>query len=182
MLLTLPTMPTTIFDALRKSHREVEELFGDVQNAIHTGQIELAKTLFQVVSVKLISGMRAEHSVVYPRFAHDAHLVDEVADALKEHDGIERMVNMLRIGQLDEHDWCAAVAQLGQLVADHTDCEEYSLFPMARLSLSNEMIEQIGTEYLEHVRMVSPISGASITWELPIPEAPPQVIVRFKAA
>jgi hemerythrin HHE cation binding domain-containing protein len=175
-------MSTTIFDALRKSHREVEELFGDVQNAIHTGQVELAKMLFQLVSVKLVSGMRAEHSVVYPRFAHDANLVDEVADALREHAGIERMINMLRIGQLDEAEWCAAVSQLGQLVADHTDCEEYALFPMARLSLSSEMVEQIGAEYLEHVRMVSPIAGASITWELPAPEAPQQVIVRFKAA
>ena len=175
-------MPTTIFDALRKSHREVEELFGDVQNAINTGQIELAKMLFQLVSVKLVSGMRAEHSVVYPRFAHEAHLVDEVAEALREHGGIERMINMLRIGQLEETEWCTAVSQLGQLVADHTDCEEYALFPMARLSLSNELVEQIGTEYLEHVRMVSPIAGASITWELPAPEAPQQVIVRFKSA
>ncbi|MBL0219987.1 MAG: hemerythrin domain-containing protein [Myxococcales bacterium] len=175
-------MTTTIFDALRQSHRDVEELFGDVQNAIATEQIELAKMLFQLVSVKLTATMSAEHSVVYPRFAREADLLDEVTTALLEHSGISRMIDLLRVGGLRTDEWCEAVAQLGQLVADHTDCEECALFPIAGLALSSTASRQIADEYRAHVRMVSPIAGASITWEVPPPELAPMVVVRFKAA
>jgi hypothetical protein len=173
---------TTIFDALRSSHRDVEELFGDLQNAIATQQVELAKTLFQLVSMKLIASMSAEHAVVYPRFAHEANLGDEVAQALREHDGITRMIDLLRIGGLDYDDWCESVAQLGGLVADHSDCEECVLFPIAGLSLSTEALHTLAAEYEDAVKRTRPISGASITYALPEPELARPVIVHFRAA
>src|SRR4051812_12109914 len=104
-------MSLTIFDALRKTHREIEELFGDVQNAIHSQQQDLSEAMFQLISVKLVAAMQAEHAVVYPRFAKEANLVDEVTQALKEHDGIERMIDMLRVGGLPFAEWCEAVTQ-----------------------------------------------------------------------
>jgi hypothetical protein len=173
---------TTIFEALRTSHREVEELFGDVQNAVATGQIELAKTLFQLVSVKLVATMRAEHSVVYPRFAKEAGLMDEVSQALREHTGIERMIDLLRVGGLDSNEWCEAVSQLGSLVADHADCEECTLFPMASLSLDNKALTEIAADYKARVTETVPIAGASITYELPAPEPALPLIVTFRAA
>ena len=173
---------TTIFEALRSSHREVEELFGDVQNAVSTGQIELAKMVFQLVSVKLVSSMRAEHSVVYPRFAKEAGLVDEVSQALLEHTGIERMIDLLRVGGLDSDEWCDAVAQLGSLVADHADCEECTLFPMVSLSLNTKALTDIAADYTARVRETVPIAGASITYELPAPERALPFIMTFKAA
>ncbi len=173
---------TTIFEALRRSHRDVEELFGDVQNAVDSGQIELAKTLFQLVSVKLVATMRAEHSVVYPRFAKDAHLVDEVSQALREHSGIERMIDLLRVGGLRADEWCDAIAQLGSLVADHADGEECTLFPIASLSFDTKALTEIAVDYLNCVNQTLPIAGASITWELPVSDPPPQLIVTFKAA
>jgi hypothetical protein len=173
---------TTIFEALRSSHREVEELFGDVQNAVASGQIELAKTLFQLVSIKLVATMHAEHAVVYPRFAKEARLVDEVSQALREHTGIERMIDLLRVGGLDSNEWCDAITQLGSLVADHADCEECLLFPMASLTFDTKALTEIAADYMARVKDTVPIAGASITYELPAPEPMQQLIVTFKAA
>lgn len=173
---------TTIFEALRTSHREVEELFGDVQNAVDSGQIELAKTLFQLVSVKLVATMRAEHAVVYPRFAKEAHLVEEVSQALLEHSGIERMIDLLRVGGLDANEWCDAISQLGSLVADHADCEECTLFPIASLTFDTKALTDIAKDYAARVRETVPIAGASITYELAAPEPTQQLIVTFRAA
>lgn len=170
----------TIFDVLRETHREIEELFGDVQNAIHTEQYELAEMLFQLVSVKLVSAMSAEHAVVYPRFARDAKLVTETAQALREHDGIEQMIDRIRIGGLPQVAWCEAVAQLGTLVADHADCEECTLFPLASLELSTEQLQDIARDFQARVAQTTPIAGASITYELPLPDPPRPVIVTFK--
>lgn len=173
---------TTIFEALRTSHREVEGLFGDVQNAVDSGQIELAKMLFQLVSVKLVAAMRAEHAVVYPRFAKEANLVDEVTEALREHHGIEQMIDLLRVGGLDADEWCDAAAQLGTLVADHADSEECTLFPIASLSFDRKALTEIADDYLSCVKQTVPIAGASITWDLPVSDPPPQITVTFKAA
>ena len=170
----------TIFDVLRKTHREVEELFGDVQNAIHTEQFDIAETLFQLVSVKLVSAMRAEHAVVYPRFARDANLVDEIAQALREHDGIERMIDLIRIGGLPRVEWCETIGQLGTLVADHADCEECTLFPLASLELTTDQLQEMARDFQDRVKQTAPIAGASITYELPQPDPPPPVIVTFK--
>lgn len=174
--------PMTIFDVLRRSHREVEGLFGDLQNAISTDQVELARAMLQLVSIKLISGMRAEHAVVYPRFAREAGLLDEVAMAIREHEGIEHLIDLLRVGGLRLEDWCMAVAQLGRLVADHTDTEEATLFRSAGRALSPGVLDQLAREYVTHVRMVAPVAGTSITYELSLPEQPETVVVRFKAA
>jgi hypothetical protein len=172
----------TIFEALRATHREIEGLFGDVQNAIATDQYEIAEMLFQLTSVKIVSAMRAEHAVVYPRFAREAGLVDEVSQALREHSGIEHMVDLIRVGGLEYTEWCAAVAQLGELVADHADCEECTLFPIASLSFSSDQLTEMGRDYEERMKQIAPIAGTSITYELALPEPPPALIIRFKAA
>lgn len=172
----------TIFEALRASHREIEDLFGDVQNAIHTEQLDLAEALFQLVSVKIVAAMRAEHEVVYPRFAKEAGLVDEVTEALGEHNGIERMIDLIRVGGLHGIEWSEAVEQLGTLVADHADSEEYSLFPIASLQLSSEALLEIGRDYQNRIKQNAPISGASITYDLPLPQPRPAMIVSVKAA
>ena len=170
----------TIFDVLRKTHREVEELFGDVQNAIHNEHYELAETLFQLLSVTLVSAMRAEHAVVYPRFAKDAKLVAEIEQALLEHDGIERMIDWLRVGGLPRVEWCQTVARLGTLVADHVDCEECTLFPLASLELSYEQLQDIGRDFQQRMTQTVPVAGAAITYEPRPTEPPPPVIVTFK--
>jgi hypothetical protein len=170
----------TIFDVLRKTHREIEELFGDVQNAIHNEQFGIADTLFQLLSVTLISAMRAEHAVVYPRFARDAKLGAEIEQALREHEGIERMIDRIRIGGLPQDEWCETVARLGTLVADHADCEECTLFPLVSLELSTEQLQDIGRDFADRVKQTLPIAGASITYEPPAPVPPGPVIVTFK--
>jgi hypothetical protein len=175
-------MGMTIFDALRKTHREIEDLFGDVQDAVHCDRPGLAEELFQLLTVKIVSAMRAEHAVVYPRFAKEAHLVDEVAEALREHDGIERMIDLLRVGGLPFAEWCEGIAQLGTLVADHADSEECELFPIASLSLTTETLQDIAQDYVARMDQTAPIAGASITYDLPQPDPPRPLIVTFKAA
>ena len=161
---------TTIFEVLHAHHREVEELFGDVEHAIAAGHLELARTVFHLVAVKVVSGMGAEHAVVYPRFVHEARLTDEVAQSLREHEAIERMVNLLRVGGLETEEWCDGVSELGRIIATHMDQEECVLFPMACLSLTIDELREIGTDYAEQAMRGAAIAGASITYDPPASE------------
>ena len=171
----------TIFDVLTTQHREVEELFGDVQNAINTGQLELARVAFQLLSNKLIAGMHAEHTMVYPQFAKHAGLTDEVVEAIKEHDAIEGAINHVRVGTANDDQWCDGVARLGKLVADHADFEECNLFPIARLSLTTEQERSIAADYQRAKSASAPLAGVSITYA-PEPPAPVYCYVRPRAA
>lgn len=173
---------TTVFEALRASHREVDELLRAVHDVIGTGRLELARTLFRRVAIKLIATTRAKAAVVYPRLAREAHLVEEVEQALLEHGDIERMIDVLRVGRLDDAEWCAALERLAKIVTDHADREECTLFPMARLALTTEATHEIAIDYLSRVRHAAPIAGASITYDLPDPDPPRMMIVSVKAA
>jgi hypothetical protein len=96
----------TIFDVLTRQHRETEELFGDLQNAIATGQLELAEVMFQLLANRLISGM----------------------------------------------------------IADHADLEEYTLFPIARLEMGDEILGDLADDYLAFQPRAAAVAGASITY------------------
>lgn len=171
----------TIFDVLTRQHREVEELFGDVQNAINTSQLELARVAFQLLSNKLIAGMHAEHTMVYPQLAKHAGLGDEVAEAVRDHDAIEQAINHVRVGTVTDDQWCEGVARLGKLVADHADFEEENLFPMARLSLTTAQVYALAADYARVKSVEAPMAGVSITYA-PEPEAPIYCHVRPRAA
>lgn len=170
-----------IFDLLSKQCREIEELFGDVQNAVISDQMELAEVTFQLLSVKLITAMRAEHATVYPRIADATGLVHEVLVAVKQHDEIEQAINNVRLGALAQDAWCDGIAHLGKLVADHADYEEQTLFPVARLSLSNLQQRRIAADYMCFQPVAASVASVSITYD---PEPPQQVYchVRPRAA
>lgn len=172
----------SIFDVLNKQQREIEELFGDIKNAVESNQRELAYVTFQLLAMKLITCMKAEHSIVYPRFERDAGLVDEVAQARREHDQIEQSINRLRVEGLRKDAWVREVASLHKQFTQHAELEEYTLFPIAALAMSPRDLEQIGQEFTAYHRIAATVSGASITYEPAQFEPPPALVIRFKAA
>lgn len=171
----------SIFDQLGKQQREISELFCDMRRAITTDQRSLAQVLFQLAANKLIACMRAEHAVVYPRFADVDGLVAEVAQARREHAVIEDSINTLRIGGLHGDAWDAELDHLIRLFDQHADLEELSLFPIAGLSLSTCELLKIGVDFAAYLAMSSSVAGASITYD-PAPVAAIPRIMRVAPA
>ncbi len=170
-----------IFDVLARQQREIQELIGDVRNAITTHQRSLAAVAFQLVSVKLSACLRAERAVVYPRLADIAGLTMEVEQARREHAAIEATLDRLRIGGLHGDAWDAELDRLARHVAAHADLDEYSLFPIASLALSARELHKLDRAYAALLTRTAAVAGASITYELPARE-PQLPVVGFKAA
>ena len=160
----------SIFDQLGKQQREISELFCDTRRAVSTDQRSLAQVLFQLAANKLIACMRAEHAVVYPRFADVDGLVAEVAQARRDHALIEDTINRLRIGGLHGNDWDAELDRLIRLYEQHADLEELSLFPIASLSMTSRELLKIGVDFATYLATSTTVAGASITYE-PAPVA-----------
>ncbi len=172
---------TTIFDALTRQHRDIEELFGAVQDAIASDQLPLAETRFHRLSIKLIAGISAAHAVVYPRFADSAGLVGEVGQARREHDAIEQEINHVRVGTLSAQHWRDSIARLGRMVADHAEFEECELFPIAQLMLPPAQQRKLAADFQSYEPVAASVAGVSITYA-PEPEAPRYCHVRARAA
>jgi len=171
----------SIFEQLGKQQREIGELFCDTRRALSTDQRGLAVVLFQLAANKLVACMRAEHAVVYPRFADIDGLVAEVAQARREHQTIEDSINLLRVAGLHGSAWEAELDRLIRLHEQHADLEELSMFPIAGLSLSTRALVKIGVDFAAYLGRSTSVAGASITYE-PAPVAAYPRIVRVAEA
>lgn len=169
------------FESLSRHQREIDELLGDVRNAVASEQRVLADANFQLLAVKLLACMKAEHAVVYPRLADVAGLVAEVAQARREHDAIEQTLNRLRVGGLAPDAWDAELDRLARQISTHADLEEFSLFPIASLALSAKELARIEADYLAYHAFTVTVAGPSITYD-PVDPSPPELVIRFRAA
>jgi hypothetical protein len=172
----------SIFEQLGKQQREIEELFCDIRRSLSSNQRSLARVTFQLAANKLIACMKAEHAVVYPRFADIDGLVTEVAQARREHDVIEQSINRLRIGGLAGDLWDAELDHLIRAFEQHAELEELSMFPIAGLALTSKQLVKVGEDFKRYLAQSTTVAGASITYELAPSELAPPVIVRFADA
>ena len=169
-------------EVLGRQQRQLEELIEDTVQQINKRQFELAFVTFQLMSNKLIACMRAEHATVYPRLERDAGLINEVAQARREHEAIEEAINRLRVGGLSRELWRTELEQLANLVERHAELEEYTLFPMAMLIMSAEQLKEIGEQFTLSLAVASTVADAAITYDTAEFDPPPTMVVRFKAA
>lgn len=172
----------SIFDALGRQQRLLEELVEDALQQADKGQEELAFVTFQLLSNKLVACMTAEHATVYPRLEREAGLVIEVAQARREHEAIEEAITRLRVGGLAPAEWRQELASLANLMEQHAMHEEFTLFPIAALTFSQEQLAEIGQQFMAALLVATSVADAAITYETAVFEPPPPLVVRFKAA
>ncbi len=156
----------TIFELLARKHGEIDALFRQTHDALAASRADQARNWFDILSTTLIACMRAEHAVVYPRFAHLAGLEDEVIQAIREHDRIEQAVNHLRLAPLAPDAWHGALTRLQVLVNDHVETAAWILFPVARLRLSTAEGTKIGEEFAAYEPIAASVASPSITYDM----------------
>jgi len=155
----------TIFELLARQHVEIEGAFRSIHVALERKDHGLARSLFAKLSTQLLASMRSEHAVVYPTFAYHAGLDDEVKRAIREHQKIEQSINHLRLIPLAPESWRGAVTRLQILVADHLETEEWILFPVARLRLTDAQARKLADEFSAFQTIALPTTGCSITYD-----------------
>ncbi|MEO8702264.1 MAG: hemerythrin domain-containing protein [Kofleriaceae bacterium] len=154
-----------ITELLERAHRELDAMFEDVDVAVSQGKHRLAREQFRRLSIRLIATMRAEHATVYPRLAFVAGLADEVSEAAREHDRIERAINEIRLAGLAPMDWRDRVGELRNTVADHARAEQWVLFPIATLALTSADLKSLADAFLAYEPIAASVAGPSITYE-----------------
>lgn len=128
---------------LQNQHREVDDLFTDLEKAGKHAYKHQQSVVTDIMS-KLDHHMRVEENYLYPRIKR----IDEADtyEAIEEHEAIKGAISRLRATQSDEASFKARIHVLRELVEHHVKDEESSIFPKIRTLLSQEAINDIGFE------------------------------------
>ena len=127
-------------DLLLSQHREVEELFSDIESAKSSDEKD---ELFEEIADKLAIHAAIEEHHFYPA-VRASRTEDIILESLEEHLSIKReLADLLDMSAEDER-FEAAVKVLKEQVEHHVKEEEGELFPKVKKLLDKDELEAIG--------------------------------------
>jgi uncharacterized membrane protein/hemerythrin superfamily protein len=130
---------------IKEDHRQVESLYQDYQ--LLDGHPAEQRPVVEQICHELEIHAKLEEDIFYP--AVQAHLREDgpdlVAEAIKEHNAMKRLVGQLQTGVLVDTDYDRTVKQLMDGVQRHVRQEENEILPRAEQQLGNT-IEQLGIQ------------------------------------
>lgn len=126
---------------LKSQHREVEELFAQIENAENSKQ---KKTLFAEVARKLEHHAKIEEKFFYP----EGEDVDEDAtlEAYEEHEVMRGLIRKIKKTSPGDETFMAKVTVLKEIVEHHVEEEEEEYFPECQKEFGREKLEELGEQ------------------------------------
>jgi iron-sulfur cluster repair protein YtfE (RIC family) len=134
-----------VTDLLKKDHREVEDLFSQIEEASGSKRAELAATIFDELEIHTT----AEEEVFYPAIREAAG--DEIVDeSVQEHHVVDVLMAELKaIDDVDADEWTAKLTVMKENVEHHVEEEEQEMFPDVEKALGDARLESLGEEVAE---------------------------------
>jgi hypothetical protein len=162
-------------DAIRwlmAEHRAIEALFSEWERL--TGPLAGIGTVEKLIQ-RLDQHMRLLEDTFFPALAgplgeSGIALHETVLPLIREeHHLLGLLLSDLAGSEVSPERLTARISLLGGIVRRHFNEEEYSLFPIVRMALSQEAIDELGGALVkQEAHEVKPLSSLRLTW---LPEA-----------
>jgi hemerythrin superfamily protein len=130
-------------DLLEKQHREVEELFEELEGAGERAE-KTKERLCREISDKLAVHAEIEEKLFYPE-AKQENTEEILRESVEEHLAMKRILSDLVETRPTDEQFDARMKVLKEQVEHHVEEEEGELFPKVRKSCSKEELEDLGT-------------------------------------
>lgn len=128
-------------ELLMTMHREVEELFDEVEAAEGEEQMDL----FAQLADSFLVHCRIEEEIFYPA-VYEQKTEEELREAVEEHLQAKRIIaDMLNFDEADEQ-WIAKCSVLKEDIQHHVEEEEETLFPMVREEFGEKRLAELGEQ------------------------------------
>ncbi|HZU81329.1 MAG TPA: hemerythrin domain-containing protein [Polyangiaceae bacterium] len=127
-------------DLLEQQHREVEDLFEQIEEADDSDD---KQALFDELADALAIHATIEERHFYPAAFRDA-TEDLLRESLEEHLAVKRETADMMQLDIDDEQFDAKCEVLKEMVQHHVKEEENELFPKTRRLLGTRTLEQIG--------------------------------------
>lgn len=131
-------------DLLKQQHREVEDLFEELESA-GEGAKKTKERLCQQISDALALHAEIEEKIFYPeskQAADDAE--DLLREAVEEHLAVKRLLADIMDSSASDEQFDAKMKVLKEQVEHHVEEEEQELFPKVKKACSDEELEDMG--------------------------------------
>jgi len=151
---TSPPKEQDVIDILVTDHREVEELFIELESGLVDG--EERRRVTDVVIAELIRHAVAEETYVYPAARKALPDGDELAEhEIAEHADAEQTMKDLEGLAVEDPQFDAKLTHLITTIRHHVQDEETDLFPRLRQACSTEELQALGKK-VEAIKKFAP--------------------------
>jgi hemerythrin superfamily protein len=145
-----------VIEVLTQDHREVEELFTELEAMLAAGggDDERRQELVDRVTIELVRHAVAEEVVVYPMVKEKVS-AEEAERAKQEHAEAEETMKRLERMSPDDDDFDRAIRTLMAEIREHVAEEEGQMFPHMRQVFSDEELHDMA-ERVEAIKKLAP--------------------------
>ncbi|HST52015.1 MAG TPA: hemerythrin domain-containing protein [Pyrinomonadaceae bacterium] len=136
------------FQLLKEDHKKVSGIFEQLEPTTERA----AKTrteLFAKLKSELDIHTRIEEAIFYPSIKKAAETRDIVLEGFEEHHVVKMLLKELEAMPVDTEQWAAKLKVLQENVEHHVEEEEGEMFQKARDVLSEDDINQLGSQMEE---------------------------------
>ena len=141
------------FQLLKEDHQKVSGIFQQLEPT--TERAEKTRTeLFAKLKEELDIHAKIEESILYPSIKQAAETREIVLEGFEEHHVIKLLLKELEAVPVDTEQWTAKLKVLQENVEHHVEEEEGEMFQSAREVLTEDEINQLGTEMEEMKRQL----------------------------
>lgn len=99
--------------------------------------------LFKQVKVELVNHMDGEEHTIYPRLHHQR--LSQLSD--REHHEIKEYLQRLNLINFGSDNWLNVFSRLKEIVRQHSQDEERSMFEEARQAISQEELQEMAFDF-----------------------------------
>lgn len=141
---------TDAVQLLIQDHREVEQLFSQIEAAGGTGPDEAVEQIVRELSIHAA----VEEQVLYPAIRNKVPGGEEIADhAIDEHQEVKELLATLDSGDGQASDRAPVLARLMQEVRSHVEEEEADLLPKLQAAVGADELRQLGEAIAQAKKM-----------------------------
>lgn len=135
-----------VVSILTHDHREVEELFGKIEQTPESDHEERRQLVDQAI-IELVRHSVAEEQYLYPATRQHVPGGNEIADReLSEHNEAETTMKELEEADVSNPRFSELLGQLMQDIRQHVQEEENELFPQLSQHTDRGTLEDLGTK------------------------------------
>ena len=142
--------PVNAVHLLLQDHREVEQLFSQIEAAGGAGPDEAVNEVVRELSIHAV----IEEQVLYPAIREKVPGGDELADhAIEEHQQAKELLAQIDRSDGDATERRSLLARLTREVRSHVEEEEAELFPKLQAAFGPEEQQEMGQAMAEAKKM-----------------------------
>ncbi len=136
------------FELLKQDHKKVSGIFEKLDPTTERA-IKTREELFTQLKQELDVHAEVEEQIFYPAIKEAEETREITFEAIEEHNVVKQLLSELDAEPKDTEEWTAKLTVLKENVEHHVEEEETEMFPKAKKVLSDEQVEQLGTQMQE---------------------------------